>query len=104
MGKEITSRSITLRTKNGDWLGQVVLTSDGMFAAVTDYGNLSYAWRAFGDDFEEFLLGINESYFGQKLYTGLSYITHNRSAEQACYRFAEKILPPLQDFLRSDNF
>jgi hypothetical protein len=34
----VQSKSYTLRTDNGGWLGQVVLTQDGMFAAVTDWG------------------------------------------------------------------
>ena len=68
---EIKSKSYTLRNENG-WLGQIVLTSDGMFAAVTDYGNLSFAWRHFGEDFREFILNLNVSYFGSKMQNGLS--------------------------------
>ena len=103
MSNEITSRSITLRTESGQWLGQIVLTSDGMFASVTDYGNLSYAWRSFSGTFEEFMMEINVSYFGQKLYTGMAYIVYNKKVEQACYRFAEIILPALQDFLNKEK-
>ncbi len=44
---EIKSKSFTLRSEDGEWLGQIVLTSDGMFASVTEWGNLSYAWRHF---------------------------------------------------------
>ena len=44
---EVKSRSYTLQGENGEWLGQVVLTEDGMFGSVTDYGNLSYSWRSF---------------------------------------------------------
>lgn len=103
MSNEITSRSITLRTESGQWLGQIVLTSDGMFASVTDYGNLSVAWRSFTGNFEDWIVDINVSYFGQCLYSGLAYIIYNRKAEQACYRFAEIILPALQDFLRKEK-
>lgn len=100
--KEVKSKSYTLRGDNGEWLGQVVLTNDGLFASVTDYGNLSYAWRSYGDDFREFLCGLNVSYFGTKLYTGMAYILHTRQCEKACDRFAEKILPPLQKMLREE--
>ena len=31
----VTAESYTLRTESGQWLGQVVLTSDGMYASVT---------------------------------------------------------------------
>lgn len=99
----ITAKSYTLRGEKGEWLGQIVLTSDGMFASVTDYGNLSYCWRAYGDrDFREFLLDLNVEYFGTKLYTGMSYILYGKKCEQACNLFAEKILPPLQELLRNE--
>lgn len=98
---EIKSKSYTLRNENG-WLGQIVLTSDGMFAAVTDYGNLSFAWRHFGEDFREFILNLNVSYFGSKMQNGLSYIAHSRKTEAACDRFAEQILPVLQKVLREE--
>lgn len=101
--KQVSSKSYTLRGENGEWLGQIVLTSDGMFASVTDYGNLSYAWRAYGNsDFREFLISINPQYFASKLYTGMAYILYGRKCEKACERFADKILPPLQKMLREE--
>lgn len=42
MENKITSKSYTLKTEDGSWLAQIVLTSDGMFASITDYGNLSF--------------------------------------------------------------
>lgn len=97
MIKEIKSRSYTLYSERGQWLGQIVLTSDGMFASVTDYGNLSYSWRAHGEnDFREFLASLSVSYFGGKLYTGMAYILYSKKCEKACMLYAEKILPALQ--------
>lgn len=98
----VKSKSYTLRSEDGQWLGQVVLTSDGLFASVTDWGNLSYAWRSFGTDFRAFLLSLNPSYFGGKLFTGMAYILHTRKCEKACDRFAEKILPALQKVLQEE--
>jgi hypothetical protein len=100
--EKIKSKSYTLRGENGEWLGQIVLTSDGFFASVTDYGNLSFAWRSYGKDFREFLCSLNTTYFGSKLYTGMAYILYGRKCEKACERFAEKILPPLQKMLREE--
>jgi hypothetical protein len=100
--ENIKSKSYTLRTEGGQWLGQIVLTSDGMFASVTDYGNLSYAWRAYGDDFKKFLCELNVDYFGTKMYTGMSYILHSKKCEKDCDRFAEKILLPLQKVLKEE--
>jgi hypothetical protein len=96
MDKIITAKSFTLRTESGQWLGQIVLTSDGMIAGVTDYGNLSYAWRSYGSDFEDFLLNINTGYFASKLESGMAYIAHNKTIQKGCERFSEMILPALQ--------
>jgi len=99
----IKTKNYNLRGETGEWLGQIVITSDGMFASVTDWGNLSFAWRAFGnEDFRKFLLSINVGYFGSKMYTGMSYILYGKKCEQACNRFAEKILPALQKALNED--
>lgn len=98
----IKSKSYTLRGDNDEWLGQIVLTSDGMFASVTDYGNFSYKWRNFGKDFRDFLCKINTQYFGSKIYTGLTYIFYGQKYEKACERFSEKILPSLQKVLREE--
>jgi hypothetical protein len=86
-----------IRKPNGAWLAQVVLTSDGMFAAVSDYGNASFAWRAFGADFRAFLLGVDSDYFGQKMANGQAYVTGtSRKITANCMRFAEQILPALK--------
>ena len=99
---EVKSKSYTLRNEDGCWLGQVVLTSDGFFASVTDLGNLSYAWRRTGSDFRDFIIGLNVSYFGSKMQNGLSCIAFSRKTEKACQQFAEKILPALQKVLREE--
>lgn len=100
--KEIKSKSYTLYSENGSWLGQVVLTSDGMFASVTDYGNFSFAWRAFGEDFREFIISLNVDYFGSKMYSGLSYIAYGTKFQKSAHRFAEMILPALQKVLKEE--
>lgn len=99
---KVYSRSYTLRSKEGYWLGQVVLTSDGMFSAVTDYGNFGYAWRSYGNDFKAFILKLNTGYFADKMVTGMAYVAHSKNIEKAAARFAEKILPPLQCILNEE--
>lgn len=99
----VTSKSYTLKTESGQWLGQIVLTSDGMFASVTDYGNFSFAWRHHGEeDFRNFFLGMNGAYFANKMYQGISYIAFGKKIEKSCDRFAEKIFPALQKAIRED--
>jgi hypothetical protein len=101
--KEITARSYTLRTESGGWLGQIVITSDGMFSAVTDYGNFSFAWRSTGeDDFREFLVDLGVDYFSRKMAMGMSYVVHGRKIDKACDRFAEEILPAFQKILKAE--
>lgn len=101
--KNITAKSYTLYNEEGSWLGQIVLTSDGMFASVTDWGNLSFGWRNFGDkDFREFICSLNVEYFGDKMYQGNTYILYSKKFEAACKRFAEKILPSLQKVLKEE--
>jgi len=101
--EKITAKSYTLKTETGGWLGQIVLTSDGMFSAVTDYGNMCYAWRHYGEgDFRKFITTLNINYFAGKMYQGMSYMVNGKKYEQACQRFAEKILPPLQALLKTE--
>lgn len=103
MPEQVKSKSYTIRGEHDEWLGQIVLTSDGMFSSVTDYGNLSFAWRSFGkDDFRSFILSLNTDYFGSKLYSGMTYILYSKKCEQSCERFANKILPPLQAVLKKE--
>jgi len=101
--EEIKAESYRLETTEGGWLGQVVLTSDGFFASVTDYGNFSFAWRCIGNQsFKEFILSLNEEYFSRKLAQGISYIAHGRQIDNACQRFAKEILPELKKKLQEE--
>lgn len=100
---KVTAKSYTLRDDSGAWLGQVVLTSDGMYASVTDWGNLSHCWRHYGEgDFRKFLTTLNVGYFGGKMYQGMTYILYGKKCEYACKRYAEKILPALQKALKEE--
>lgn len=99
----VTARSYTLRTKQGDWLGQIVLTSDGAFMSVTDYGNFSFAWRAYGSgDFREFLCRLDVHYFAGKMFNGMAYVCYNKQVDEAAQIFAERILPPFQELLKKE--
>lgn len=101
--KIVTAKSYTLYTEDGYWLAQIVLTSDGMFASVTDYGNLSFSWRRTGrNDFRDFICQLNTDYFATKMATGMAYIANSKKIDQACNRFAQKILPALQKVLKEE--
>lgn len=100
--KEIRTRAYTLRYKNGAWLAQVLISNDGMFSAVSDWGNFAFAWRSFNGDFRDFLLSIRPDYFGNKMANGLSFVVHSRKVDQAALRFAGHILPALQEELKRE--
>ncbi|MBF0759524.1 hypothetical protein IR148_00515 [Dysgonomonas mossii] len=100
---QVKAKSYTLYTKNGCWLGQIVLTSDGAFMAITDYGNFSFAWRSYGSgDFREFICRLNTDYFAGKMANGMGYVAYGKKIDKAAEVFAEKILPPLQDILNKE--
>ena len=100
---EVESKVYRLLTEDGLWLGDVVLTTNGMFAAVTDYGNFSFSWSAYGkQSFRQFLISLNTDYFGTKMAQGMAYVASSKSMKIACKKFAEKILPPLQKVLRDE--
>jgi len=101
--EEIKAESYRLETHSGGWLGQVVITSDGFFGSVTDYGNFSFKWSCIGkQSFKEFLLSLNEDYFSRKLAQGISYVAHGRQIDNACERFAKEILPELKKKLQEE--
>ena len=99
----VTAKSYTLYAENGCWLGQIVLTSDGAFMSITDYGNFSFAWRSYGSgDFREFLCRLNSDYFAGKMANGMGYVAYGKKIDKAAEVFAEKILPPLQELLKKE--
>lgn len=100
--EKVTAESYTLKTENGDWLGQVVLTSDGAFMAITDWGNFNFAWRSYGNNFKEFICNLNTSYFAGKMCEGMSYVAFSRKIDKAAEIFSEKILPALQIVLKEE--
>jgi hypothetical protein len=67
--------------KHEGW-AEIVVGSNGFFAAVSDYGNYAFAWRHHGcDDFRKFLLRAPSewSYFASKL--GDYELTHQYDGE-----------------------
>lgn len=100
---KVVVRNYQLRTENGRWLAQMLLSSDGMISGVTDYGNFAFAWRSFGvGDFRDFLTDISVDYFGGKLYQGMSYMASGKKYQNACMRLSEEVLPSLQKALREE--
>lgn len=101
---DVTAKVYDLGRNEGQWLGEAVLTSDGIFSAVTDYGNFAYAWRAFGDNFEDFILRLSPDYFASKLFTSFCYtMMPSKKAEKSIERSAAVILPALQAAIKKSR-
>lgn len=99
----MSAKAYTLRDSDGRWMAQAVITDDGFFGCVSEWGNFSFAWRSFGDDFRRFLLGVDPGYFSRKMVAGLAYsINRTQKLEMAAERFAFRILPALQAAIRAE--
>jgi len=97
-------QSYTLRNENGGWLAQVVISEDGFLGIVSDYGNATFAWRAFGDNFKKFLCRLNPEYFATKMVQGIAYTIQPTKKIDANYlRMAEKVLPVLQKAINKET-
>ena len=93
----------TLRDDKGGWLGTVILTQDGFFMSLTDYGNFAYRWGSIGmDDFRYFILSIDEDYFERKMVEGCPLIMKGQAVKKQAHLFAQRILPPLKEMLRTE--
>lgn len=72
MSAPVTLRRYLLPSINGEGWAEIVIGSNGFFAAVSDFGDYAHAWRNHGeDDFRKFLLNAprNWDYFARKLGT-----------------------------------
>jgi len=58
-------------TSEGEDWATVILTSDGLFSVVSDFGNYCYHWHSFGDgDFRQFFVNLQPNYVLCKLANG----------------------------------
>jgi hypothetical protein len=62
-----TLRRYRLRTDKNRWLADIVISDDGYFSTVSDYGNYAFWWGAAGDCFRSFLADLNSGYLCSKL-------------------------------------
>jgi hypothetical protein len=62
-----TLRRYRLKNESGRWLADVVISDDGYFSTVSDYGNYAYWWSHAGDCFRSFLAHLNPDYLCSKL-------------------------------------
>jgi hypothetical protein len=71
-----------LPSENMEGWAEIVLTSTGMLAVVSDYGDYAFAWRHFGcgGDFRKFVLQIGPDYLADKLSYGRKNIEYDSVA------------------------
>lgn len=99
MDKEIKLWHYRLLTERDTWLANVVLTSLGMVAIASDWGNAVHTFTASGErDFRDFILNIYPDYLGQKFATQTQYLNgrSTREIDKRCINLAEKVLPVLK--------
>ncbi len=59
-------RRYSVRGANGEWLATVVISDDGYFSTVSDYGNYAYYWGDAGECFRKFLSRLGPDYYLSK--------------------------------------
>ncbi len=83
-----------LPSLKGEGWAEVVLTEDGFFAAVSDYGNYAYHWTSMGvGDLRLFLLDCDGDYIRRKLDPSMVFnaertVKNCRNVVGAAYRHA----------------
>jgi len=118
MDNTIKTYHYTIQSMKGVRIGQVVLTSTGMFSAVSEYGNFACSFPAFLDgkskeDIRYYLTYIDTYALSNTIGEGMGYLINQvtnpkeinvfgRRVYQTCQAFAEEILPRLQDMLRRE--
>lgn len=92
----------------------VILTSDGIFTAVSDYGEFGYVWRATGrEDFREFFFDKGPGhwyYFAEKFSGGRREYDQDSTGKRLhimripimVERFCKEILPKLEKAIRAE--
>lgn len=106
----VTIKLIVMKTKaykilkDGYWLADVVISEEGHFFCISDWGNWNFHWGHSGSgDFRKFLAGLGESYFVGKMQQGMAYVSHTIATQAAAKRFAANVLPAIKDVLNADK-
>ncbi len=68
-----TLRRYHVKTEGDRWLATVIISDDGYFSTVSDWGSYAYWWSAAGDCFRSFLTRINPDYLLGKIAPQQSY-------------------------------
>lgn len=59
-------RRYNVRGPDGEWLAMVVISDDGFFSTVSDYGTYAYFWSDAEGCFREFLSRLGSDYYLSK--------------------------------------
>lgn len=86
-----------LKDERGEWLARVILTSDGLYMAYSEYGNFYHVFNSPGKaGIRVFMTKISPDYFGGKL-CEVDWYTSAKKVEMAARRHAKFVLPVLQE-------
>ncbi len=56
-------RRYSVRGPQSEWLATIVISDDGYFSTVSDYGNYAYFWGDAGESFRKFLCRLGSDYY-----------------------------------------
>jgi len=84
--KKSTAERYTLVSKDPYWWADITVSSDGFLNIQSDYGDFSYRWGAFGDDFKAFLIDCDNSYISKKIGRNYPDVFNAKKTEMAFKR------------------
>jgi hypothetical protein len=65
--KKSTAERYYFHSKDPYWWADICVTPDGSLTIRSDYGDYSYGWNAFGENFKKFLISIDKGYLTTKI-------------------------------------
>lgn len=103
--KEIETAVYYIEDACETYLGQVVITSSGVFTAITDYGNLVVKFNILiGEKFKDYFLCIDNDYFVRMVLATDAFDFTGNKTKISCliYSFVSVILERLKKMLKEE--
>ena len=86
--KKLVSDRYIIKSEKPHWWAHFVISNDGFLDIQSDYGNYSYCWSSFGEDFKQFLVDCDDSYLIGKF-----------GGSRKCFNFEETVTNIISEIL-----
>jgi|ERR1700749_646573 len=96
-----TAKSVFIRHKESSY-GTFLWNNLGDLTLTSDWGSFGYSWRAFGDDFENFLIGTQPDYIISKLEQDFRVYT-KRNVPKHVYQHLSTLFTEFQKALKESR-